>query len=205
MPVHITNGISKLGDRIPAVNLPPIQTCREDAPCKKLCYATHGRFVFRNVKDCLQRNLDLWNADPDRFFTEIDLYLKDIPYRFFRWFSSGDIPDEDFLRRMCRLARTHRETSFLCFTKKYELVNNYIAEKHIIPSNLRIVFSRWGDFPCPNPDNFPESWVKFKSDETPSNIPTHARECSGHCGDCVRTDASCWKLKKGEAVWFHQH
>lgn len=119
--VHISTGISKLGETIPTVSLPPILTCRHDAPCTKLCYATHGRFRFKNVKDALQRNLDIWQQDPDGFFNQIHCFLTAIPYRYFRWFSAGDIPDADFLRRMCRLAQQHTATSFLCFTKSTNL------------------------------------------------------------------------------------
>lgn len=200
--VHISTGISKLGETIPTVSLPPILTCRHDAPCTKLCYATHGRFRFKNVKDALQRNLDIWQQDPDGFFNQIHCFLTAIPYRYFRWFSAGDIPDADFLRRMCRLAQQHTATSFLCFTKKYELINAY-TEEHRIPSNLRIIFSRWGNFPCPNPHSFPEAWVKFKDEEI--CFPSNAIECSGFCGECVQNKHNCWKMRKGDAVWFHQH
>lgn len=202
--VHISTKISKIGEMIPCVSLPPIETCRSDAPCKKLCYATKGRFRFQNVKNCLWRNLEIYNTNSAEFFKQANGFLDMIPYKYFRWFSAGDIPDISFLEEMCKLAKQHKGTQFLCFTKKYELVNSYIGSDCRIPENLHIVFSRWGNFPCENPHNFPEAWIAFKNEDN-AEIPTYARECSGNCSECVSTKGNCWNLKKGEAVYFHQH
>ena len=59
---HISLSNSKLGS-IPSINLPPIVTCRPDAPCKSTCYACNGRFRFKNVKQTLESNLEEWKAD----------------------------------------------------------------------------------------------------------------------------------------------
>lgn len=202
--VHISTGISKLGEIIPSVNLPPDETCRPDAPCKRLCYARHGRFLFPNVQETLRRNWKIYTHDPSGFFKQIDGFLQMVPYRYFRWFSAGDIPHIGFFERMCKLARRHKETKFLCFTKKYDIVNHYVESGCRIPANLKIIFSRWGAFPCENPHNFPESWVQFKG-KSNDEIPSHAKLCSGNCGSCVNTKGNCWELKKGQAVYFPQH
>ena len=60
--VHISTTVSKLGASIPTVNLPPIITCRPDAPCAKCaeegggCYTLRGHFIYPNVKKSLQNN-----------------------------------------------------------------------------------------------------------------------------------------------------
>ena len=200
---RVSNTVSKLGVGIATVNLPAIITCRKDAPCFKGCYAKKGNFVYKNVKTSLDKNLDVFKENPDLFFERIHLQLEMVPYRFFRWHSSGEIVDERYLGGMCWLARKHKGTQFLCFTKKYELVNEYLNH-HRKPKNLILVFSNWGDWICENPHNLPTAWVEFGT-ESDNNIPDNANVCSGNCGTCVNTSEHCWRMQKGEAVRFHKH
>ena len=53
--VKISTTVSKLGATIPTINLPPIITCRPDAPCKHGCYALRGHFIYPAVKKTLSR------------------------------------------------------------------------------------------------------------------------------------------------------
>ena len=199
----ISNTVSKLGIGIGTVNLPAITTCRSDAPCRKGCYACKGNFVYSNVKSSLQKNLDAFVEDADRFFSILDNQLNMIPFKFFRWHSSGDIVNERYLEGMCWLARKHKNTQFLCFTKKYELVNEYL-NNHKKPKNLVLVLSNWGNWVCDNPHNLPTAWVEFGVDSD-QLIPENANICSGFCGECVSTNACCFKFKKGDSVCFKKH
>lgn len=201
--VHISRGVSKLGESIPSVSLPPGQTCRTGAPCKKLCYARKGRFAFTHNKDLLQRNLDVWNQDPEGY--ERDIAIAAFTSRFFRYHSAGDVPDAAYIDMMVRVAQSCPHTSFLCFTKKYELFNQYIESHGDLPSNLSIVFSAWGTLIPDNPYRLPVAYIRFKKQE--NHIPENARPCSGYCGDCVQTGKSCWDLKRGtdDCVVFDQH
>lgn len=201
--VHISTTNTKLGTSIPTVNLPPILTCRSDAPCKKDCYACKGRFHFPSVIKSLQNNLNTFLNDPAVFFGVIDLHLQAVPYKYFRWFSAGDIVNERFFDGMVEIAIKHPDTKFLCFTKRYEIVNRYLDVTDELPANLIVVFSNWGDFRCENPYNLPTSWVELKKVEC--EIPEDARVCNGYCGTCVNTGCSCWDLKTGESVRFKQH
>ena len=202
MATIIKNSNSKLGKLIGNINM-PTSTCRLDAPCKQLCYARKGHFVFKNVRQSFDNTYSLFLSDPKRIFDQINAELLVTPYSYVRWPSIGDIPNSDYLAGMVRVARHNRNTRFLCFTKQYEIVNTYIENGGKIPSNLILVFSNWGDWKCENPFNLPEAYIKFRNCET--EIPPNATECSGFCGACVNTKASCWKLKKGGAVYFHQH
>lgn len=199
----IKNSNSKLGKLIGNINMPSEQTCRPDAPCRKLCYARRGHFIFKNVKNSIAANYAMFNDNCEKFFRQIDAELLVTPYSYIRWHSIGDIPNSDYLAGMVRVARHNKQTKFLCFTKQYEIVNAFIENGGKIPPNLIIVFSNWGDWHCENPHNLPTAWIKFRNCET--EIPDNAVECSGFCGACVNTKASCWKLKKGGAVYFHQH
>ena len=199
--ISIHNG--KLGASIPSVNLPPILTCRADAPCKDLCYARHGRFLWKNVKNGLQTNYDVYRTNPEWYFDYISAYLKGSAYRFFRFHCSGDIPDAPYLRGIARVAQENPQVAFLCFTKQYEIVNDYLQNGNLFPDNLHMIFSVWGDYPCNNPFRLPVAYVRLKN--SACCIPESAIPCSGSCASCVNTENSCWKLKPGEAVVFDQH
>ena len=143
--IHISHSVSKLGKDIPSISMPPLTTCRPNAPCARKCYARRGRFAFPHNQDLLRRNLAIWRTDPERF--EWELFTAAYFANFFRYFSSGDIPDPAFLAMMDRVAKRLPTTRFLCFTKKIELVNQYISDAEDLPAeNLILVFSAWGDF-----------------------------------------------------------
>lgn len=202
MKVKISHTNSKLGGQIPSVNLPAIQTCRHDAPCKHLCYATKGNFTYPNVKESHVNNLACFVANPKKYFDDIIEELNGlVSYRFFRWHSSGDIVNSEYLQGMVRVARKCRGVKFLCFTKKFELVNDFL-KTGALPSNLHIVFSAWDkDFDVPNPYNLPITYVNFKDKAKNPDIPVLAIPCTGECPRCL----ACWSLKKGQSVVFNQH
>lgn len=209
---RLSRGNTKLGAYITGVNLPAGMTCRADAPCRHGCYAMRGHFIFPSIKESIQKNLEAYLNSPTQFFDLIIAKLHILPYRFFRWHSSGDIVNREYLVGMVRVAEECPNTEFLCFTKKYEIVNEYIKDMGEaswgLPLNLHIVFSHWGSFPVPNPYNLPTSHIRFKKeDELHDNndIPDNAIQCSGFCGDCIGTEKNCWLLKNGESVVFNQH
>ena len=201
---NVSTSVSKLGENIATVNLPAKITCNPEAPCVRDggCYACKGRWMFENVKKSLLENLRVYNENPEQFFNVIDIKLQLVPYRYFRWHSSGDIVDERYLQGMVDLAKKHKNTKFLCFTKKFELVNNYLF-KHKVPKNLVIVFSNWKDFQCDNPHNLPCTYVEFKKDN--GYIPENAVVCNGSCEKCTLDGGGCWTLKKGQSVKFKKH
>lgn len=204
MNVKISTTNTKLSGQNPSVNLPPILTCRHDAPCAKhLCYATRGHWLYSNVKASLKNNLACYVSNKDKYFDDIIAYLNGlVSYRFFRWRSSGDIVDYDYLLGMIRTAKKCKSVKFLCFTKKFELVNQFLATGEKLPRNLHIVFSAWDkDFKVPNPYNLPVTYVDFKDTSKNPDIPELAIPCTGECPSCL----ACWSLKNGQAVVFHQH
>lgn len=212
--VKVSTTVSKLGGTIPTVNLPAGITCRPDAPCAKQCYALRGNFTRNNVKARHAENLDAYLLNPKTYFETINRFLKapTITYKYFRWHSSGDIVDMQYLHLMCQLAKKNRSTRFLCFTKKYELCNSYIEKGGVIPKNLIIVWSMWGEFgnDIPNPNNFPKSYVRFKKQAErigEEYIPNNANSCTGKCVDCIteHKTKSCWFLKEGGSVVFKKH
>lgn len=200
MKISLTN--SKLGGKIPSLNL-PTTICRGDAPCKKECYANKGNWKYKNVQQSLQNNLNEFLEDGEKFFNGIIDYLNndDITFKFFRWFSSGDIVNYEFLMGMVKVANATPQTKFLCFTKKFDLVNTFL-DFNELPSNLKIVFSGWDkNFKVENPYSLPTTWVNFKDQSKNADIPEFAIPCKGSCQTCK----ACWSLEKGQSVYFDQH
>jgi len=196
--VTISISNSKLGLSIPSINLPPITTCRKNAPCSKGCYATRGNFCFSNVKNSHLRNLDIYKNDPTFYFDSIR--LASALSKYFRWHSAGDIVDEQYFVGMVKVARQNKDTNFLCFTKKYEIINEYLNSGKRIPKNLTTVFSNWDNFVCENPFNLPTTWVWAKEFNN-EIIPKTSIPCAGKCYQCQ----ACWQLKKGQSVFFKKH
>ena len=186
----VSNTNSKLGGQIYSVNLPPVVTCRADAPCFKGCYACKGNWLFPNVKTSLQQNLEAYKNNP----TQTALV------RFCRWHSSGDIVDMQYFEGMCKVARKNKETHYLCFTKKYEIINEFLSKGKRIPKNLSIVFSAWSNWIPENPYNLPMTYVYGKEFNN-ELIPKDAIPCGGKCENCQ----ACWTLKKGQHVYFLKH
>lgn len=184
------------------MNLPAGITCRADAPCNiKGCYAQKGRYCYKRIQNAYSKNLRIYKADPKSYFAQISEVLDFTPYRFFRWHSSGDIVDMQYLHMMVRLAKKHKGTRFLCFTKKYELVNEYFNQQSK-PRNLIIVLSNWGEWKCENPHNFPVAYIRFNEE---TDIPINAFQCIKFCEECCKSEMGCWFLKKGQAVAFDKH
>lgn len=203
MSVKISKSNSKLGV-IPSVNLPPITSCRPRCPCAGDCYATKGRFLFANVKASMENNYQAYIADPHKYFQEITDSIDNglISYSYFRWHAAGDIIDPQYLVGMIQVAESLPRTSFLAFTKKFEIINDYISSGGSIPSNLHIVFSAWGnELEVDNPYSFPTAYVRFKDETRNSSIPASATQCSGNCSNCLQ----CWKITRGQAVVFDKH
>ena len=194
----VSNTNSKLGGQIYSINLPPIVTCRANAPCFKGCYACKGNWLFPNVKNSLSHNLKAYQGNPTLFFESVAAQTALV--RFCRWHSSGDIVDMQYFEGMCKVARKNKETHYLCFTKKYEIINEFLSKGKRIPKNLSIVFSAWSNWIPENPYDLPMTYVYGKEFNN-ELIPKDAIPCGGKCENCQ----AFWTLKKGQHVYFLKH
>lgn len=204
MHIRISTTNSKLGYQIPNISLPPQHSCRPDAPCAKGCYGKRGNFRFANVQEAHLGNYEFYESNPDAYFKEVQSYLNDslVCFKYFRWHAVGDIVDARYFQGMIETARACPQVKFLCFTKKFSLVNDFVAGGGEIPTNLRIVFSAWHKgFKVDNPNGFPVAYVFFKKENLNPDIPDLAIPCGGHCPECL----ACWSLSGGQSVVFNQH
>lgn len=198
--VKISNGNAKMGS-IPSVSLPAGITCRKDCECIKKCYAHKLEKMRPSVRNAYQHNFDLLQEQPDTYWREVEASI--MMSRFFRFHVSGDIPDSVYFAHMIDIADRNQHCEILCFTKKYDIVNDYLNLGGKIPENLHIVFSGWAGLEMNNPYSLPEAHVRYK-DGTTTAKPT-AKECGGNCTDCLLTEGGCWSLQFGEQVIFNEH
>ncbi len=202
MNVSISKGNSKMGF-IPSVSLPAVVTCG-NVPCAKQCYALKLERLRPNVRNAYKNNYAIYKSDPDKYFREVEAAI--MVSRFFRWHVSGDIPDKKYLRKMVEIAERNKHCQMLCFTKRYEYVNDLIASGVQIPENLHLIFSGWKGLEMINPYGLPEAHVKYRDGSTTAR--SSAVPCArygGNCAKCAATTGGCWELMKGEQVIFDEH
>ena len=197
--VKISKGNSKLG-AIPSVSLPSIKTCRNCA-CQEKCYAQKLERLRPAVRNAYQHNLEVWIKDPETYWREVEASI--MMSRFFRFHVSGDIPSFKYLINMVEIARRQPHCEILCFTKKYNLVNEFIEQGGELPGNLHMIFSGWVGLEMANPFSLPEAHVRYRDGSTTAR--EDAIECSGNCTECALTEGGCWSLQKGQQVIFNEH
>ena len=197
--VKISKGNSKLG-AIPSVSLPSIKTCRNCA-CQEKCYAQKLERLRPAVRNAYQHNLEVWIKDPETYWREVEASI--MMSRFFRFHVSGDIPSFKYLVNMVEIARRQPHCEILCFTKKYNLVNEFIEQGGELPGNLHMIFSGWVGLEMANPFSLPEAHVRYRDGSTTAR--DDAIECSGNCTECALTEGGCWNLQKGQQVVFNEH
>ena len=200
MELKVSLGNSKMGN-IPSVSLPAGKTCRKDCECYKICYARKIERLRKTVRDAYENNLKLLNEHPDIYWREVEATI--MMSRFFRFHVSGDIPDIVYLCHMNEIAIKNSHCEILCFTKRYDIINEYLDTYGEFPENLHIILSAWDGLNMYNPHLLPEAHVRYKDGHTTAK--GKFAECSGNCAECAITTGGCWSLKRGERVIFNQH
>ena len=197
--VKISKGNSKLG-AIPSVSLPSIKTCRQCA-CREKCYAQKLERLRPAVRNAYQHNLEVLLKEPETYWREVEASV--MMSRFFRFHVSGDIPNQEYLANMVAVAGRNSHCEILCFTKRYEMVNEFIEKNGELPSNLHMIFSGWIGLDMVNPFSLPEAHVRYRDGSTTAR--DDAVECGGNCTECALTEGGCWNLQKGQQVVFNEH
>ena len=205
--ISISNHNSKTGSCCNNLAFPTC-TCREDAPCKASgCYCMKGRQAMCNVVAAYVRNLMIYNNNHDDFWDQVRFKIKHNPLPLFRWFDAGDILDYEFFCGMVELAKTFPNIRFMSFTKKYDIVNEWLTTNGDLPNNLNIIFSAWHiGWKVNNPFDMPVAYVDFKDQTLNPQFPKGITGCPNQsdktitCSMCQK----CWN-KKVKAVLFKQH
>jgi len=197
--VSISKGNTKMGG-IQSVSLPAVITCRP-CSCHNKCYARKLERIRKTVARAYQNNLTVLNETPEVYWREVEAAI--MLSRYFRFHVSGDIPDKNYFDKMVEVAVRQQHCEILCFTKKFEIVNEYIATHGDLPQNLHIIFSAWIGLEMVNPFSLPEAHVRYRDGFTTARHG--AMECAGNCSECATVGEGCWSLQKGEQVIFNEH
>lgn len=206
--VSINNGNSKTGKACLTLSL-PVCSCREDAPCKlsRVCYCMKGHQQYPKVLGAYFRNWRLWNENPKDFEEQVNFFVKRSGLSLFRWMDAGDIPNEDFFAMQCRIAAANPKVNFLCYTKKYSIVNEFLSQGCVIPTNFTVRFSYWDkNWKVDNPFGLPVAYVDFKNSSLNPDIPQKCFQCPStrENGITCSVCRACFNSKVA-SVKFMQH
>lgn len=204
--VSISTDNTKMGP-VASVSTLPFLTCpaRCSGTCGVYCYAAKLANLRRNVRESYARNTALAIRDLPEFMHQVDDAVKG--FRFFRWHVSGDILNDVYFSYMVRIAANSPHTEFLVFTKRFEIVNEYVAENGesipaAIPTNMHILFSGGPGVDMINPYGFPETTVIINDSDFDD---TKMKYCGGDCFNCACRGLGCWQAKTGDTIAFKKH
>ena len=198
--VSISWGNNKMG-KVASVSLLPVLTCpaRCHGTCGDRCYALKLANLRPTVARAYARNTAVARLAPTVFFSVVEKAME--KSEFFRFHVSGDLPNRNYLHMVWYLCNKHPHCTVLMFTKRYELVNEVLADNGEPPKNLKILFSGWTNLKPENPYNLPETTVYARDED----IKPEWTLCGGNCLDCAQHCAGCWVAKSGETIAFKIH
>lgn len=198
--LHISKGNRKMGS-IPSVSFPPIVTCRK-CDCWKKCYANkHIYIIYKQSKNAYDENLELYKNNPGSFFMQLEAEI--MTDRTFRFNVAGDIPDYEYFLGICEIMKRNPHCEAIIFTKKFEIVNQYLDLGGVIPDNFHVIFSAWKNLEMINPHELPECHIAYSDGTTTAK--DGAKFCSGNCTECFCQNKGCFNLKKGEQILIQEH
>lgn len=204
--VNISRGNRKMGD-VPSVSTIPFLSCPSCCKdtCGKKCYAAKIANLYPQVLKAYAMNHAIAICDPNKYFSEIGKAMHG--FRYFRYHVSGDILNPAYFESMVQTARENPKCDILVFTKRFSIVNAWIAENGKLPENLHIIFSAWENLIPENPYKLPESLaVDFNTaDFTIDTLPAGYKMCGGNCFECACYGLGCWQAQSGETVCFKMH
>jgi hypothetical protein len=102
------------------------------------CYARKGRYMFRNVREALERRFQSLH-DPD-WTSSMAYLIKERKMEFFRWHDSGDLQGVWHLSQIAQVAALTPDCSHWLPTRETRIVKSYL-DHHTLPDNLTVRIS----------------------------------------------------------------
>ena len=152
--------------------------------CSK-CYALKGRYLFRNVREALERRFQSLR-DPE--WTPAMVYLINTrKLKYFRWHDSGDLQGTWHLSQIAQVAALTPGCKHWLPTRETRIVKAYL-DHHTIPKNLTIRISAMAFDKSP-PLGFARKHGLTVSGASSTGSHTCPAPTQGNsCGDC----RECW-------------
>ena len=212
---HVAEGNSKTGEKCLNYNLSIENSCDHNCECYKegKCYAEGGCYLYGdNQAGYTDNSKFVLHHTNEQIIAAWQLALDFYGYKYWRYFTCGDIPFMRFIDCMVQFARNNPEVKFWTYTKKYSLVNKWIDENGNLPENLTIIFSHWLNndgtyFPMNNRHNLPTSeFIPYGMEKLAEKV-THICPCSDPTVNvtCITCDHACHSLKNGESMALLEH
>jgi len=164
--------------------------------CSK-CYALKGRYLFKNVRDALERRFESL-TDP-RWVDAMVYLINTRKLRHFRWHDAGDLQGVWHLANMAKVAALTPDCRHWLPTRELRTVGEYL-EEHERPKNLNIRLSAMA-FDKRAPEGFARKrglTVSGASANGSHNCPAPTQGNS--CGDC----RACWDVDTF-SISYKQH
>lgn len=201
LAVCLSDGNEKVG-HIKNVSQAPVVSCSGVCgQCGGHCYDGRAVIQYPGTSAARARNWSIYTRDPDAYFSQILAAVQHMRRRFFRWHVGGEIVDSRYFDGMVAIARAVPRVTFLVFTKRHALINDFCAEhgREAIPDNLRVIFSAWPGSPLVNPYSFPVSAPYY------GDRPRGWTGCPGNCETCAEHGRGCWTASAGDVIGFRYH
>ena len=200
LTVKFSGGNTKMG-AVPSVSTLPFITCPGACKdtCGAKCYAAKLANLRPNVLANYAINTALAIHRPDLYWNHINDFVKGC--RFFCFHVSGDIMNAAYFAQMVKIAHQNPHCEFLCFTKRFNVVNGWMDVGGEIPANMHILFSGWTNLTPDNPYGIPETNV-FTSE---ADFNDDWKVCGGNCFNCACRGVGCWQAQKGDTIAFKMH
>lgn len=186
----------------PSYSLSAFDCITTDPICDKYCYARKHHYNFKNVKDALATNQNMymlkdWVKDFVFFINKVE------NLRYFRWFDSGDLPSILMLEKICEIADKCPDTLFWLPTRRSDLLLSYFEAnnnkklKELHP-NLIIRLSAKDVNEDPDYSLAEYLGVNTSSVTDSDNYTCNAKNQNGSCQSC----RNCWEQNVKEVKYY---
>lgn len=201
--VKLQKGNTKTGERSMTVSLIPVIDCPNCSECCKKCYDLRNDCCYPSVQKSRAINSAIHDADPARYWREIEANVIAEGCEFLRINVGGDMSDEDFYY-LDDISKRNPQCVFLFFTKNYKGINKFLDEKGEFEKNVRSMMSAWLGMEMINPHNLPCAHVMWADGSTTAPM-WGAILCRGNCSECFMENDGCVKVGKNEHVVMNAH
>jgi len=186
----------------PSYSLSAFDCITTDSICLKICYAKKHHYHFRNVKNALAKNKNMYMLKD--WVKDFVFYIEKIEnLNYFRWFDSGDIPSILMLEKICEIADQCKTCLFWLPTRRADLLIAYY-EAHdqkkfkVLHPNLVIRLSGKDLNGDPNYELCKMLGINSSSVVDTQNYTCNAKNQDGKCLSC----RMCWSQDVKEVKYF---